>query len=116
MMKKIFLVSIFICIAMLAFIEPKPNLELFKETSIDSLGACQGISYQNGAIFLYGDREVGIIRKYKLKQDTLSYQQEEYKLTVDGKDVINHPTGFAYHPDLPTFIGNSVRLDPEGKH
>ncbi|RWY54099.1 hypothetical protein [Mucilaginibacter gilvus] len=49
--------------------------------TIDSLGACQGISYQNGRIFLYGDREVGMIREFKMLNDSLIYQQHEIKLT-----------------------------------
>jgi hypothetical protein len=82
--------------------------------SVDSLGACQGISYQRGKLFLYGDREVGVIREYKMKGDSLVYLQKEMKLTVNNKDVINHPTGIAYHGNMPVFIGNSIRLNPEG--
>jgi len=82
--------------------------------TIDSLGACQGISYQQGRFFLYGDREVGMIREFKMVQDSLQYIGKEMKLTVDGKDVINHPTGIACHGKEPVFIGNSIRLNPEG--
>lgn len=89
-------------------------MKLQREITIDSLGACQGISYQNGAIYLYGDREVGMIRKFKLVDDSLVYQHQEYKLAVNGKDVINHPTGIAYNGISPVFIGNSIRLNPKG--
>ena len=82
--------------------------------TIDSLGACQGISYQNGRIFLYGDREVGMIREFKLVGDSLTYINKEYKLTTNGQDVINHPTGIAYNGTGPTFMGNSIRLNKEG--
>lgn len=82
--------------------------------TIDSLGACQGISYQNGRIFLYGDREVGMIREFKLIGDSLTYINKEYKLTTNGHDVINHPTGVAYNGSGPTFMGNSIRLNKEG--
>lgn len=85
-----------------------------KEMTIDSLGACQGISYQKDRIFLYGDREVGVIREYKLLNDSLVYQQKEYKLTLKGKDVINHPTGIAHRNTASVFIGNSIRLNSEG--
>ena len=82
--------------------------------TIDSLGACQGISYQNGKVFLYGDREVGVIREYKLQGDSLVYINREMKLTLNDTDVINHPTGIAYHDNNPVFIGNSIRLNKEG--
>ncbi len=81
---------------------------------VDSLGACQGASYQKGRIFLYGDREVGVIREYKLSADSLVYQNREMKLTLNDTDVINHPTGMAYHDKKPFFIGNSIRLNKEG--
>jgi hypothetical protein len=82
--------------------------------SIDSLGACQGISNQNGHLFLYGDREVGIIRQYSLDGDSLVYLNKELKLTMNDTDVINHPTGIAYNGTSPVFIGNSIRLNKEG--
>lgn len=90
------------------------DLQLTSSTTIDSLGACQGISYQSGRAYLYGDREVGVIREYTVKQNSLTYTRQEVRLTTDGKDVINHPTGIAYNKVGPTFIGNSIRLNPEG--
>jgi hypothetical protein len=85
------------------------NMNLIKETTIDSLGACQGVSIQHGKALLYGDREVGMIRQFLFDHDTLVYDHKECKLTIDGKNVINHPTGVAYHGDLPVFMGNSVK-------
>ena len=82
--------------------------------TVDSLGACQGISFQSGRVFLYGDREVGVIREYRAKGDSLLRVGQELKLTLDGNDVINHPTGIAYNGTGPAFIGNSIRLNPEG--
>lgn len=82
--------------------------------TVDSLGACQGISYQKGRIFLYGDREVGMIREYKSQGDSLVYLNKEMKLMLNDTDVINHPTGLAVHDNLPVFIGNSIRLNKEG--
>lgn len=87
---------------------------IVKELSIDSLGACQGISVQQNKIFLYGDREVGVIREYRLKNDTLIPTSTEIRLTVNDTDIINHPTGIAYRKGMPAFIGNSVRLNKEG--
>jgi len=88
--------------------------EITKTSTIDSLGACQGVSYQNGKYFLYGDREVGVMREYNLEGDLLIYQKKEYRFTVNGENTIKHPTGIAYRKGLPTFVGNSVRQNAEG--
>ncbi|GGI22355.1 hypothetical protein [Pedobacter mendelii] len=85
-----------------------------KSFTLDSLGACQGITYQNGKYFLYGDREVGVMREYSFKNDSLIYQQNEYRFTIKGENVIKHPTGIAYRKGMPTFVGNSVRQNAEG--
>jgi len=90
------------------------NMQISGSYSVDSLGACQGVSYQNGRIFLYGDREIGMIREYKMNSDSLLYFNKEYKLTINNQDLINHPTGIAFNGKSPTFIGNSIRLNPEG--
>src|SRR4051812_6715253 len=103
-----------LALSLTAYINAEVSMKLVNETTIDSLGACQGISYQKGRVFLYGDREVGIIREFKLVNDSLVYQHKEYKLTENGQDVIGHPTGIAYNGKGPVFIGNSVRLNAEG--
>jgi hypothetical protein len=114
MIKKI-IPAAFAALSLCAFIKSDTiDQKLDRAITIDSLGACQGISYQNGNIFLYGDREVGMIRKFKMVGDSLVYQGQEYKLTQKGQDVINHPTGIAYNGSNPTFIGNSIRLNAEG--
>jgi len=82
--------------------------------TLDFLGACQGISLQDGKYYLYGDREVGVMREYRLENNTLVYQQKEYRFTAHDSNIIKHPTGLAYHEGLPVFIGNSVRLNKEG--
>ena len=98
----------------LAFISDNLQLTLSRSATVDSLGACQGISYQQGKAYLYGDREVGMIRVYDVNAEGLTYTNREYKLTVGGQDVINHPTGIASNGNGPVFIGNSIRLNPEG--
>lgn len=89
-------------------------MQISHEYSVDSLGACQGVSWQSGRLFLYGDREVGMIREYKIAGDSIVYVNKECKLTQHDTDVINHPTGIAIHDKMPTFIGNSIRLNKEG--
>jgi hypothetical protein len=115
-MKKISLIVSFALIAVFttAFLNREITVTIDRETTVDSLGACQGVSYQSGRVFLYGDREIGMIREYKMQGDTLHYLSKEYKLTQKGQDVIGHPTGIAYNGSDNVFIGNSVRLNPEG--
>jgi hypothetical protein len=55
-----------------------------------------------------------MIREYVLQGDSLQYTNKEMKLTLNDTDVINHPTGLAYHNNHPVFIGNSIRLNKEG--
>lgn len=90
------------------------NLTLTQSVTIDSLGACQGVSYLDGKAWLYGDREVGMIRAYAVEKNTLTYTGQEIRLTQNGQDVINHPTGIAHNGTGSTFIGNSIRLNSEG--
>lgn len=97
-----------------AFITKDIDTTLEREITVDSLGACQGASNQNGRIFLYGDREIGMIREFKWKKDSLVYINKEYKLTQNGQDMIGHPTGIAYNGGDKAFIGNSIRLNKEG--
>ncbi|MGQ7854445.1 hypothetical protein ACUN24_09365 [Pedobacter sp. WC2501] len=92
----------------------KTEGKITKTVTIDSLGACQGISHQNGRYFLYGDREVGVMREYQLRKDSLIYLDKEYQFTVKGENIIKHPTGIAYHKGLPTFVGNSVKQNAAG--
>lgn len=113
-MVKSLLVATACVAAVFSFPEPALELVLGAAKTVDSLGACQGVSYQDGMLYLYGDREVGIIRAYTVDKEALLYTGQEVKLTVNGQDVINHPTGIAYNQTGPTFIGNSVRLDPKG--
>lgn len=109
------LVKLLAVAAIPAFIQPdRPDISLVSSHTVDSLGACQGASFMDGKVYLYGDREVGMIREYNLGADSLHYQGKEIRLTLEGKDLINHPTGIARHGDLPVFIGNSIRLNAEG--
>ncbi len=103
-----------LAIMVIGFFSADLTMKINTAYTVDSLGACQGVSYQQGRIFLYGDREVGMIREYTMDHDSLVYLHKEMKLTVDGKDVIGHPTGLAVHGNDPVFIGNSIRLNPEG--
>ena len=89
----------------------KPQMQLSHSFTVDSLGACQGISWLHGKAYLYGDREVGMMREFGLQGDSLVYTGHEYRLTLHDTDVINHPTGLAVHGKEPVFMGNSVLLN-----
>ncbi len=111
---KIFIVSVVLLLVLMTSFTAEVSMKIEHSFTIDSLGACQGVSYQKGRIFLYGDREVGMIREYKTDGDSLVDLHKEMKLTLNDTDVINHPTGIAYHDKNPVFIGNSIRLNKEG--
>ncbi|MFD0763288.1 hypothetical protein ACFQZI_00385 [Mucilaginibacter lutimaris] len=108
------LILLFIGALVTGFIQTGINNTIYRETTVDSLGACQGVSHQGDRFFLYGDREIGMIREFKWEHDSLLYTGKEYKLTQNGQDVIGHPTGIAYNGGDRVFIGNSIRLNKEG--
>lgn len=114
-MKKIITQSLLLAVAAFSFSSKGicQSASIEQMHTLDSLGAAQGISKINGEYYIYGDREVGMMRKYSF-QDSLQYQGQEYQFTVNGKDVINHPTGIAWDGEGPAFIGNSTRMNPEG--
>jgi len=93
--------------------EQHPTAVITKTQTIALMGAAQGISYINDTLFVYGDREVGVMRAYRW-DDSLTYLNKEYTFTQAGKNIINHPTGIAYNGEGPTFIGNSIRMNKEG--
>ncbi|MEI9947141.1 MAG: hypothetical protein WDN26_23365 [Chitinophagaceae bacterium] len=109
-----FAISLIVLTLLFSFSGSEIGMTIDRSYNIDSLGACQGVSYQQGRIFLYGDREVGVIREYRMEGDSLMHINKEMKLTLSDTDVINHPTGIAVHGKEPVFIGNSIRLNPEG--
>jgi hypothetical protein len=94
--------------APIAHFQAGPEMQLSHSYTVDSLGACQGISWLHGKAYCYGDREVGMIREFDWKGDSLAYTGHEYRLTIQDTDIINHPTGLAVHGNLPVFMGNSV--------
>lgn len=107
---KIYSAIIILLVVFFASFTTVIDLSVTHSQSVDSLGACQGVSRQNNTIFLYGDRETGMIREYKISGDSLVYLNREMRLTQNDTDVINHPTGIAFHSDKPVFTGNSIRL------
>jgi len=110
-MMRILIVSI-LAVASLS-ITPVKDVEIVQSFNIDSLGACQGIARIDDKLYAYGDAATGVVREFTWENGALTYQQKQWKLTVNNQDIINHPTGFAHRDGLPFFIGNSVRVSPE---
>jgi hypothetical protein len=113
-MKALLIFAIGLAVSIQSIAQSNVQMSISKSYTMDSLGACQGVSNQNDTLYIYGDREVGMIRVYKPVKDSLVYLKKEIKLTINDSDVINHPTGIAKHEKLPVFIGNSIRLNKEG--
>ena len=111
MRRMLVLFMVGLSVSWIALDPEKPAMHLARSFTIDSLGACQGISWLHGKAYLYGDREVGMIREFSLAGDSLTYTGHEARLTLHDTDVINHPTGIAFHGNDPVFMGNSVLLD-----
>jgi hypothetical protein len=114
MKKRWFFIPVLAVLLLASFVRQEFSITLERETTVDSLGACQGVSRQGNRVFLYGDRDIGMIREFRLQKDSLVYMGKEYKLTQNGQDIIGHPTGIARQGRMPVFIGNSVRLNKEG--
>jgi hypothetical protein len=112
MHKILFLVWLLLPLALMS--QSTGSWEIRKSLTLDSLGACQGITKIGQTYYLYGDRECGIIRAYQKVGDTFILSRPEVRLTINDSDFINHPTGIAYREGYPVFIGNSIRLNKEG--
>ncbi|UCF39473.1 MAG: hypothetical protein JSU96_19550 [Acidobacteriota bacterium] len=85
------------------------NVEIGEPRTIDGLGAAQGVEFRDGLVYLYGDREVGIIREYKVTDvPGLEYTGRELQLTVEGEDEVAHPTGLTQNVVFGTFLGDTV--------
>ncbi|WP_339864370.1 hypothetical protein [uncultured Algoriphagus sp.] len=110
-MKKIFASTFLFSFALLRL--SAQEMSITQLQTLPELGAAQGVANIDDRIYIYGDREVGMMRRFSF-QDSIAYSGEEYLFTVDGKDLINHPTGIAHVQGSPTFIGNSIRLNKEG--
>jgi len=57
---KIFTLGVALLLVLITSFTSEISMKIEHSFNIDSLGACQGVSYQNGRFFLYGDREAGV--------------------------------------------------------
>lgn len=77
----------------------------------EDIGYGQGVFLNDGKIYLYGDGETGIIREFNWSAETphsLQPTGKVIKLTRNGEDIAPHPTGLTHHPEIGTFLGDTV--------
>lgn len=81
------------------------------QQTISDIGAGQGVALIDGKVYLYGDAETGIIREYTWNEKTWSHLKPTgvvIRLTRHGEDIAQHPTGLTHHPEVGTFLGDTV--------
>lgn len=90
---------------------PQPRVELLACQTLDGLGSAQGVRCHHGFVYAFGDSDTGVVREYRLHADALRLQPtgRAVRLTQHGANLLPHPTGFAFHPTLGAFLGDTVR-------
>ena len=74
------------------------------------IGAGQGATAIAGMLYVYGDADTGIIRELTLGPDSRTTPTgRAIRLTRNGENILPHPTGLTHHPEIGTFIGDTVR-------
>ncbi|MCA9271718.1 MAG: hypothetical protein KDA31_01600 [Phycisphaerales bacterium] len=86
----------------------QPSLNITETMTDSSIGAGQGDTVIDNMLVLYGDAETGVAQFYAMDALPPSEPVHTIRLTKDGIDLIQHPTGFTHHPELGTYIGNTV--------
>ena len=77
--------------------------------TVTGIGAGQGVELRDAKVYLYGDAAQGIVREYDVAADSaLTYTGRQVLLTVGGRDLVSHPTGFTTAPGQDTLLGNTV--------
>ena len=80
--------------------------------TLPGIGAGQGLTTLEGRVLAYGDAETGVILDLgpccEVLPEFSPSVHRRIELTVDGRDVVPHPTGLAIQPGHPTFLGNTV--------
>jgi hypothetical protein len=81
---------------------------LTESFDVTDIGAGQGVEVRGGQVLLYGDAETGVVRGFDVAGDQLRPTGLQVALTVEGEDLIPHPTGFTHRDGIGTFMGNTV--------
>lgn len=74
--------------------------------TLPGLGRGQGLTFYEGKLYALGDAETGVIVEYDTE---LRPTGRRIALTRDGRDLIPHPTGLAFHPQYGALLGDSSR-------
>jgi len=87
---------------------------ILERFTIPDHGAIQGAALRDGLVYIYSDRETGILTEHRFDRAsrTLGAPIRRAELTRSGVDALPHPTGLALAPEgtgLPTFLGDTVR-------
>jgi len=77
----------------------------------EDIGYGQGVFLNEGFVYLYGDGETGIVREFRWSPETPQHLQPTGRVvefTRNGEDIAPHPTGLTHHPEIGTFLGDTV--------
>ena len=86
-----------------------PPVSFDAPTTVEGLGAGQGVEVRDGKVYLYGDASTGVLREYDVVGNSaLNFTGRQILLTAGGRDLVPHPTGLTTAPDGSTLIGNTV--------
>jgi hypothetical protein len=77
--------------------------------TLPGIGAGQGVRVIDDKAYFYGDKDIGVVRETVVAPDgTVTPTGRDIQLTRRGEDVLSHPTGLAFHPEIGCFIGSTV--------
>jgi hypothetical protein len=85
--------------------------------TLPGLGKCQGAAKHEGFVYLYGDADPGVIRQYRVATadpPSLVATDVKISLTLNGDNLINHPTGLTWNPQFGLYLGNTVTATTKG--
>lgn len=68
------------------------------------VGRAQGAAVHDGKLYVYGDADTGVVVEFTLG---LQPTGRRIALTRQGRDLISHPTGLAFHPAYGVYMGDS---------
>lgn len=88
------------------------GVRIDRTTTLDGIGAGQGLSTIGDRLFAYGDAETGVLLELA-PSDPVNpaagfVVKRRVALTLDGRDAAPHPIGLAIREGYPTFLGNTV--------
>lgn len=89
--------------------DAQPRLTIDTTLTDPTIGAGQGATVIDDMLVLYGDADTGIASFYTMDALPPAKPAHTLRLTKEDNDLIPHPTGLTHHPELGTFIGNTVK-------